>query len=124
MKSVLVAVVFFATMAFADGASVLPRFDGCGLLDADGHDVYTGTGHLMAGRFDDTTALPYPHSMYFIVCRAQLPPPGVTIYWTFDNTGICCGTSTAWDETITPDGRATLRCRIRATDPPIGCRAD
>lgn len=112
--SSLLAVLFFASLAFASPAVVVSS-EGCNLLDGEGNFVFTTDTHRVA------TASANGNTNF--TCKADVANNSRgAVHYDFASTGVLCGVLTQsgfvltedWKQNISASGKATLQCRYKA----------
>jgi hypothetical protein len=103
---VFIAVLVLSLPSFARAAATTVKVP-CGVAGAD-LLTYAGTGQLVVTNFVDGSAI--------VVCHGTVPAPGTTVHLDARVLPVQCGVgrggSYDWRETITPQGDATLVCRL------------
>jgi hypothetical protein len=102
----LALVALFATAGGAWGRATVVRDRVCAMFDADGVLQFGARGL-------STIA---PNGVMHLVCRLDVPPPGVPVRLDPTVLPTVCGIegtlTETWEERISPSGEATLECWV------------
>ena len=108
-KIALLLSLSLSTVAFADGAVHISKFD-CGVLD--------GQKALVITKDSKVTITPPVAGVTILKCMAHkiANSTGHSVQWTKANTGLMCntqmGTTDDWHETVSSSGHAMLTCKV------------